>query len=178
MVRLNYHCHGIFFGFRVWLSVKRPAPLNLRRAVPPGASGPPAAIPPGCCCPDLSVIGRSCGRLCDSGIAGRFLWVRTSAGGAGLQECGRGRVYRYRDGMLRSLQILLSENYIVETYVASQVIAYEFGFMQSPCLREWSVSDQSLVMAETTPRSLRNRLRSSLMTSSDPSMLGAFQENI
>ena len=39
--------------------------------------------------------------------------------------------------MLRSLQILLSENYIVETYVALQVIADEFGFMQSPCLREW-----------------------------------------
>jgi len=54
-----------------------------------------------------------------------------------VQAFVRGRVYRYRDGMLRSLQILLSENYIVETYVASQVIADEFGFMQSQCLREW-----------------------------------------
>jgi len=40
---------------------------------PSGASGPPAAILPGYCCPDMFVIGRSCWCLCDSGITWRFL---------------------------------------------------------------------------------------------------------
>ena len=57
--------------------------------------------------------------------------------------------------MLRSLQILLSENYIVETYVALQVIADEFGFMQSPCLRE-GVSIRS-VLSRGRNRSPRSK---------------------
>jgi hypothetical protein len=53
----------------------------LRRAVPPGVAGPPAAISPGHYCPDLSVIGRYCGCLRDPNIARRFLGGRTSAAG-------------------------------------------------------------------------------------------------
>jgi hypothetical protein len=81
-----------------------------------------------------------------SDVGGGSGGVLVSRGGeGGVQAFVRGRVYRYRDGMLRSLQILLSENYIVETYVALQVIADEFGFMQSPCLREW-VSKEPFVI--------------------------------
>ena len=76
-------------GFRVWLSVKRPAPRArvFAPGSPSGVAGPPAAISPGYCCPDLFVIDRSCWCLCDSGIAGRF--VGSDAAGGGLAVCKR-----------------------------------------------------------------------------------------
>ena len=68
--------------FHAWPSVKRPA--SLRRDFAPGSpssvAGPPTAILPGYCCPDRSVIGRSCGCLCDSGITWRFLGSDAAAG--------------------------------------------------------------------------------------------------
>jgi len=48
---------------------------------------PPAAISPGYCRPDLSVIDRSCGYLCGSGFVRRFLGS-DAAVGDGLHECG------------------------------------------------------------------------------------------
>ena len=52
---------------------------------PPCVAGPPAAISPGYCCPDLFVIDRSCGCSCDSGITRGDSWVRMRR---------RGMVYR------------------------------------------------------------------------------------
>jgi len=75
----------------VWLSVKRPAPRArvFAPGSPSGVAGPPAAISPGYCCPDLFVIDRSCGCLCDSGFVRRFLGSDAAAG-AGLWGCGWG----------------------------------------------------------------------------------------
>lgn len=65
---------------------------------------PPAAISPGYRYPDLFVIGRSCGRLRDSGITWRFVGSDVGGGGwfveavvggglvvVGWLDCGRGR---------------------------------------------------------------------------------------
>jgi len=87
---------GRLLGFRVWLSVKRPAPRArvFAPGSPSGVACPPAAISPGYCCPDLFVIDRSCGCLCDYGIAGRFLGSDAAVGdglallaGGGLAVC-------------------------------------------------------------------------------------------
>ena len=51
---------------------------------------PPAAISPGYCCPDLFVIDRFWGCLCDSGIAGRFLGSDAAAGAGLRRRGGRG----------------------------------------------------------------------------------------
>ncbi|MCK4458257.1 MAG: hypothetical protein KAU52_00830, partial [Methanosarcinales archaeon] len=72
---------------------------------PSGVAGPPAAISPGYCCPDLFVIGRSCGCLRDSGIAGRFL----GSDAAGVWWCvgeswRRGGRASVRSGQSISLQ--------------------------------------------------------------------------
>ena len=54
---------------------------------PSGVACPPAAISPGYCCPNLFVIDRSRGCLCDSGITWRFPGSDAAAGD-GLQGCG------------------------------------------------------------------------------------------
>ena len=79
------------FRFSRGLSVCVCISRILRRAVPPGVACPPAAIPPGYCCTDLSVIGRSCGCLCDSGSTWRFVGSDVGGGGGFIAAaCGRG----------------------------------------------------------------------------------------
>ena len=82
----------LFSGFRVGFPYV-PAFRVFAPGSPPGVAGPPAAISPGYCCPDLSVIDRSCWCLCDPGSMWRFLGSDAAAGD-GLWGCGRAGVWR------------------------------------------------------------------------------------
>ena len=64
--------------------------MGLAPGSPSGVACPIAAISPGYCCPDLSVIGRSCGCLCDSGITWRFLGSDAAEGDGLLLLAGKG----------------------------------------------------------------------------------------
>nr|QNO41741.1 hypothetical protein AHFDIGBM_00008 [Methanosarcinales archaeon ANME-2c ERB4] len=86
-------------------------PGSLRRAVPPGVAGPPAAISPGYCCPDLFVIDRSWGCLRDPSSRGDS-WVRMRrrgmvCGGAGgrVKIAGAGLV---KEGKSTKVYVILS----------------------------------------------------------------------
>ena len=86
---LNYHCHGIFFGFRVGLSVSALSFAHLRRAVPRALPVRQPQSRPDAAAPNLLVIDRTGGCLCDSNITGRFLWVRMRRRGMVFWGCGR-----------------------------------------------------------------------------------------